>query len=132
MKIFSRQAHESYVILQELVNTKLPFKVSLIISRNLKILQKESEFYIEQEQAFVRDYLEFDSETGELIQTEPGVFKIQDGKVEECYKARQDLDNFEVEVELKKIPLSALENIDFTPAQLMAIEFMIEEDEDND
>ena len=132
MKILSRQAHESYLILQELANTKLPFKVSLIISRNLKILQKESEFYIEQEQAFVRDYLEFDSETGELIQTEPGVFKIQDGKVEECYKARQDLDNFEVEVELKKIPLSALENIDFTPAQLMAIEFMIEEDEDND
>ena len=132
MKILSRQAHESYLILQELANTKLPFKVSLIISRNLKSLQKESEFYIEQEQAFVRDYLEFDSETGELIQTEPGVFKIQDGKVEECYKARQDLDNFEVEVELKKIPLSALENIDFTPAQLMAIEFMIEEDEDND
>ena len=132
MKILSRQAHESYLILQELANTKLPFKVSLIISRNLKSLQKESEFYIEQEQAFVRDYLEFDSETGELIQTEPGVFKIQDGKVEECYKARQDLDNFEVEVELKKIPLSALENVDFTPAQLMAIEFMIEEDEDND
>lgn len=132
MKILSRQAHESYLILQELANTKLPFKVSLIISRNLKILQKESEFYIEQEQAFVRDYLEFDSETGELIQSEPGVFKIQEGKVEECYKARQDLDNFEVEIELKKIPLSALENVDFTPAQLMAIEFMIEEDEDND
>lgn len=132
MKILSRQAHESYLILQELANTKLPFKVSLIISRNLKILQKESEFYIEQEQAFVRDYLEFDSETGELIQTEPGIFKIQEGKVEECYKARQDLDNFEVEIELKKIPLSALENVDFTPAQLMAIEFMIEEDEDND
>lgn len=132
MKIFSRQAHDSYVILQELANTKLPFKVSLIISRNLKILQKESEFYIEQEQTFVRDYLEFDSETGELIQSAPGVFKIQEGKVEECYKARQDLDNFEVEIELKKIPLSALENVDFTPAQLMAIEFMIEEDEDND
>lgn len=130
MKILSRQAHESYLILQELANTKLPFKVSLIISRNLKILQKESEFYIEQEQNFVRDYLEFDSETGELIQTEPGVFKIQDGKVEECYKARQDLDNFEVEVELKKIPLSALETVDFTPAQLMAIEFMIEEDDE--
>lgn len=132
MKILSRQAHESYLILQELANTKLPFKVSLIISRNLKVLQKESEFYIEQEQNFVRDYLEFDSETGELIQSEPGAFKIQDGKVEECYKARQDLDAFEVEVDLKRIPLSALENVDFTPAQLMAIEFMIEEDEDND
>lgn len=132
MKILSAQAHESYLILQELANTKLPFKVSLIISRNLKNLQKESEFYLEQEQAFIRDYLEFNSETGELIQSEPGVFKIQEGKVEECYKARQDLDAFEVEVDLKKIPLSALENVDFTPAQLMAIEYMIEEDEDND
>ena len=132
MKILSRQAHESYLILQELVNTKLPFKVSLIISRNLKALQKESEFYIEQEQTFVRNYLEFDPETGELIQLETGAFKIQEDKVEECYKARQELDAFEVEVDLKKIPVSALENVNFTPAQLLGIEFMIEEDENND
>ena len=47
MKILSRQTHEAYTTLQELANIKLPFKASLIISRNLKVLQKESEFYIE-------------------------------------------------------------------------------------
>lgn len=132
MKILSRQTHEAYITLQELANVKLPFKVSLIISRNLKILQKESEFYVEQEQNFVRNYLEFDPETGNLIESAPGVFKIQNGKTEECYKARQDLDNFEVEVDVKKIPLDAIENVELTPAQLMAIEFLIEEDGEHD
>lgn len=132
MKILSRQTHEAYTTLQELANIKLPFKVSLIISRNLKTLQKESEFYIEQEQNFVRDYLEFDPETGMLIESAPGVFKIQEGKAEECYKAREDLDAFEVDVDIKKIPLDAIENVELTPAQLMAIEFMIEEEEEHD
>lgn len=132
MKIFNKQAYDAYNVLQELVNVKLPFKVSLIISRNLKTLQKESEFYIEQEQNFVRDYLEVDPETGMLIQSAPGIFKIQEGKQDECFKAREALDNFEIEVDIKKIPLDAIENVDFTPAQLMAIEFLIEEDEDND
>lgn len=132
MKIFSKQAYDAYNVLQELVNVKLPFKVSLIISRNIKTLQKESEFYIEQEQNFVRDYLEVDPETGMLIQNAPGVFKIQEGKQDECFKAREALDNFEIEVDIKKIPLDAIEDVDFTPAQLMAIEFLIEEDEDND
>lgn len=132
MKILSRQTHEAYTTLQELANIKLPFKVSLIISRNLKTLQKESEFYIEQEQNFVRNYLEFDPETGMLIESAPGVFKIQEGKTEECYKARADLDAFEVDVDIKKIPLEAIENVELTPAQLMAIEFMIEEEEEHD
>lgn len=129
MKILSKQAHEAYTVLQELAGIKLPFKASLIISRNIKVLQKESEFYIEQEQNFVRDYLEIDTETGMLVQNEPGVFKIQDGKIEECYKARLDLDAFEVEVDIKKLPINILENIELTPVQLMAIEFMIEDDE---
>lgn len=132
MKLLSKQTHDAYMTLQELANIKLPFKVSLIISRNLKVLQKESEFYIEQEQNFVRDYLEFDADTGNLIESAPGVFKIQEGKAEECYKARTDLDAFEVDVDIKKIPLDAIENIELTPVQLMAIEFMIEEEEEHD
>jgi hypothetical protein len=116
MKILSKQAHEAYIMLQELAEIKLPFKASLIISRNLKVLQKESEFYVEQEQNFVKTYLEFDQETGMLIQSEPGAFKIQEGKAEECYKARQELDAFEVDVDIKKIPCRILENIELTPA----------------
>lgn len=130
MKILSKQAHEAYIMLQELAEIKLPFKASLIISRNLKVLQKESEFYVEQEQNFVKTYLEFDQETGMLIQSEPGAFKIQEGKAEECYKARQELDAFEVDVDIKKIPCRILENIELTPAQLLGIEFMLEEEEE--
>ena len=52
---------------------------------------------------------------------------LKEGKYEECLKAREALDNFEVDIEIRKIPISMLENIEFTPAQLAAIDFMIEE-----
>ena len=57
---------------------------------------------------------------------------IKEGKYEECLKAREALDNFEVDIEIRKIPVSMLENIEFTPAQLAAIDFMIEEEEEHD
>ena len=60
------------------------------------------------------------------------VLPTKEGKYEECLKAREALDNFEVDIEIRKIPISMLENIEFTPAQLAAIDFMIEEEEEHD
>ena len=56
------------------------------------------------------------------------MFRIQEGKQEECIKAREALDNFEADFDIRMIPISMLENLEFTPAQLMAIEFMIDEE----
>ena len=47
-------------------------------------------------------------------------------------KAREALDNFIINVEIRKIPISMLEPFEFTPAQLLAIDFMIEEEEEHE
>lgn len=132
MKLTCMQMIDAYNVLKELSEQKLPFKLSLLVSRNLAMLQKEYEFYMEQERKFVFEYLIVDQTTGQIKQMQPGVFAIQDGKYEECMKAREALDNFIMDIEIRKIPISMLEPFEFTPAQLLAIDFMIEEEEEHD
>ena len=83
----------------ELQDSKLPFKLSLALDEN-----------------------------GQFIQEREGVFRIKDGMEEECRKAREDLNAFTCEVDLRKLPMSALENLEFTPKQLAALEKIIDEE----
>lgn len=130
MKLTCLQLVDAYNVVHELSEQKLPFRLSLLISRNLSALQKEYDFYMENERKFILEYLVIDQETGQLVSPQPGVFAIQEGKQEECMKARAELDNFEMDVPIRKIPISMLEDFEFTPAQLSAIEFMLEEEEE--
>ena len=111
----------------ELQDNKLPFKLSLILAKNTSALAKEIEFYIEQERKFAQEFLALD-ENGQFIQEREGVFRIKEGLEEECRKAREDLNAFTCEVELRKLPMSALENLEFTPKQLTALEKIIDEE----
>lgn len=113
--------------LGELKDQSLPFKLSLIIAKDMGLLAKEIEFYIEQERKFANDYLQKD-ENGMFIQESEGVFKIIEGKEEECRAARVELDKFTTEVDLRKIPVSLIENLELTPKQVGALEVIIEEE----
>ena len=114
--------------LNELQETKIPFKLGLIIAKDLSALNKEQEFYVEQERNFATKYLETD-ENGQFVQDQPGAFKIKEGLEQECRDARKALDEFEIDIDLKKIPVELIESLDFTPKQLIALEAIIEEGE---
>lgn len=131
MRLTLKQISEAYSSVRDLSEEKFPFKLSFLLSRNLIALQKEYDFYMQQERAFIFEYLVL-NEKGEIQQNLDGSFKIQDGKIDECLKARRDLDSFESEVEICKLPSSLLKNLNFTPAQLAAIDFMIEEEEEHE
>lgn len=113
--------------LNALKNKTLPFKLSLILAKDLGLAQKELDFYIEQEREFARTYLEAD-EQGVFIQEQEGVFKIKEGKEEDCRAAREALDNFTVSIDFRKIPIAYLENLELTPAEVGALELIIEEE----
>ena len=117
--------------LLEAMNTlqeeKVPFKLGLIIAKNTAILKQEEEFYIDREREFANTHLEVD-ENGMFVTQGEGIYKIKDGMEEECRTARQALNEFTCEVELRTIPVSLIENMEFTPAQLGALECIIEED----
>ena len=105
----------------------MPFKTTLIMSKNLAALKAEEAFYIEQERKFATEYLEI-SEDGDFVQTSPGVFQIKEGKHEECLEARRALDAFETDINLRMIPASAFDKIDVTINQLAGINFLLEDD----
>lgn len=129
MTLNFNQISELISVMTELQDTKMPFKISLMLAKNLNLLKKEEEFYIEQEREFAQKYLEFDAEKQEFVQTAPNVFKIKDGLEEECREAREALNDFTAEVELRMIPLSLVENMEFTPKQLAALEMVLTEEE---
>lgn len=114
-------------VLNGLKDKTLPFKLSLIIAKDLALLQKEFEFYLEQERKFATEYLQVD-ENGRFVQESEGVFKIKDGMEDACRAAREDLDAFTTNIELRKIPVSLIENLELTPSQVGALELIIEEE----
>lgn len=115
---------------ERLKEIPMPFKLSLILAKNISKLKVEQEFYIEREREFAMNYLEIDEETQQFKQISEGVFKIKDGKEDECREARNELNAFTTDVELRMIPMSLIENMDcFTPADLEALELLINEEE---
>lgn len=121
------QITEMLSVLEDIKETKMPFKLSLIFAKNIAALTEEQNFYIEREREFATKYLAID-ENGQFIQQDNNSFKIKDGLVEECIEARKELNNFEVEVNLRTIPVHLVENMEFTPKQLAALEMLIEEE----
>ena len=128
MKLNFNQIASLIEVFNELQSVKVPFKLGLILSKNMALLKKEEEVYIEREREFARTYLEVDEVTGEFVTQGEGIYKIKDGMEEECRTAREALNEFECEVELRMIPVALIENMEFTPAQLGALECIIEED----
>lgn len=112
---------------EELQEVKMPFKLSLILAKNIAILKQEELFYIEREREFAYKYIEMD-ESGAFVQQNENVFKIKAGLEQECAEARAELNQFETDVNLRMIPISLIENMEFTPAQIAALEKLIEEE----
>lgn len=121
------QISELINVFETLKDMKMPFKLSLILAKNIAMLEKEYEFYIERERDFAFKYLQTD-ENGQFIQEKENVFKIKEGLEQECKEARMELNKFESEVALRKIPVSLIENMEFTPNQLAVLEILIEEE----
>ena len=114
--------------LKELQERKMSFKLSLIIAKNIEKLELEEAFYIRQEQEFAPKYLSRDEE-GKFIQTSNNTFQIIPELLDECIEARKELDAFSIDIDLRMIPVSYIEDMDFTPAQVKGLSLIINEEE---
>ena len=128
MELNFNQINDIMTSLNELKDKQLPFKLSLIIAKDIATLQKEVDFFIEQERNFAFKFLQT-NEDGTFVTETEGVFKIKEGMEEDCRKARAELDAFTDDVELRKIPMSAIENLEITPKQVAGLELIINEEE---
>ena len=100
----------------------VPLKGAYKINKIRKAVEKEGEFYAEKFQEIIDQFAQKD-ENGNIKFSEDGSqILIQDGKIDECNQALEDLQSLEVEVENFNLTIEDLgDNIECTPEQLEAL-----------
>ena len=102
-------------------NTNLPLKGAYKITKIKQEVDKEIEFYTEKFQEIVNTYAQ-KNENGSLKFSEDGEqILIQDGKIEECNKALEDLQKLEVQIENYGLTIDDLGDIECTPDDLESL-----------
>ena len=116
MKLTNRKIVNDANLLGNLTHKQLPIKVSYAIAKNISKIEKELEKYC------LKD------EEGNLID-ENNQFKIADGNLESWNKDMNELLDIEIDINIHKFSKDDLfnSNCNITPAELMLIDYMIEE-----
>ena len=101
---------------------KLPLKVAYKLNKLKKAVETEGEFYSNKFQEIVDTYAKKD-ENGQIVFSEDGnQIMIQDGKVDECNQALNDLQELTVEIDNYNLTIEDFgEDVECTPEDLEAL-----------
>lgn len=127
MKLTNRKIVNDANLLGNLTHKQLPIKVSYAIAKNISKIEKELEIYNKERQKLIDKYCLKDEE-GNLID-ENNQFKIADVNLEAWNKDMNELLDIEIDINIHKFSKDDLfnSNCNITPAELMLIDYMIEE-----
>lgn len=101
------------------LNIYIPAKANFFIQKNISVLAAAA-------QEIEKSRLEIAKHYG-VLDEEGQQYKIPEDKLEEASKELNDLFSIEQELDIKTFSIEALGNAEFTPAQMQAMIFMIEE-----
>ena len=111
--------------LQKLGKMELKAKLAWQVARLLKALDTEVQQFNETRMEVIKKYGEKD-ENGELVTDEKGNCTIQQENVGKFQEELTDLINAEIEINANKIKIESIEDIDFTPTEMNALEPFID------
>ena len=97
----------------------IPAKANFFLQKNLQTLAAAA-------QEIEKSRLEIAKHYG-VLDEENEQYKIPEDKIEEASKEIEDLFSIEQELDIKTFSIEALGNAEFTPAQMQAMMFMIED-----
>ena len=112
-------------ILEELSKKTFKGIIAFKIARVIKKLREESEIFNEVRRKAVENFAEKD-ENGNLIISNDGIIKIQEDKINECNILILEILNEVVKLEIEKLPLELFEELEFSPEDILKIEFLIQ------
>ena len=101
------------------LNIYIPAKANFFIQKNLQTLAAAA-------QEIEKSRLEIAKHYG-ILDEEKQQYTIPEDKLEEASKELEDLFSIEQELDIKTFSIEALGNAEFTPAQMQAMMFMIED-----
>ena len=110
--------------LREISRRSLPIKASYAIAKNLKKIENELEIYYKERQKLINKYAEKDDK-GEVKADESGqiIFKDKEGWERDI----RELLSIENDIDIHRFSINVLEGYNMRPAELMIIEYMIED-----
>lgn len=115
--------------LQKLSQKDFKAKLAWSISRLLKAAETELQAFNDTRMTLIKKCGEKDA-NGELITDEKGNCKILPEDIDSFSKELNELVESEVEINANKIKMDLLEDIDFTPSDMAALEPFVDFDEE--
>lgn len=112
-------------ILRELLNKPFKGSTAFKLARLMRELDKETTLFEESRQRLAEKYGER-NENGNLVFDENGNYHLQPEKLSECNEEMIGLLNTNLEINAEKIPMEAFADIDLAPAQVMAIDILVD------
>lgn len=101
-----------------------PVKINFIIQKNKQILQKEKELIDQSRFEIIKKFGFLEKET-------KGQYQIPIENIEETNKELDELLAISQNLDIYTINIEDIEDLEFTPQQMDAILFMIEEEDDD-
>lgn len=126
INITLREIVDSSDIMKKLSQKSLKGKTAYYVARLLREVDKELTLFNETRSNLIKKYGEKD-EKGELKIDENGNCKFIPENIEKFYSEMDDILNNIIELNANKIELKDLENLDFTPIEMVVLEPFIEE-----
>ena len=100
----------------------LPLKVAYKLNKLKKVVEVEGEFYSSKFQEIVDKYAKKDDDGNVVFSEDGNQIMIQDGKIEECNEALEDLQKLTVEVDNFNLSIDDFgDNIECAPEDLEAL-----------
>lgn len=123
------QFDRASVVLRSLVGEKLPFKASYWLRRDIDIISRVYQPFIDSKQILFKEFAELD-EKGNIKLDEAGTnVKLIEEKKDEFWKQYTELANKEIEIEIYPLKLGWFDKVEGTVEELAVIDFLLEEDE---
>ena len=128
MKITNRKILTDANFLGQLTQKQLPIKISYALAKNISKIENELKIYNSEKDKLIDQYAIKD-EKGNLKVDENNQFKVREEYKEVWEKEIEELLDIEINLDVHKIKLDELmlSNCNMTPAELMLIDYMIEE-----
>lgn len=112
-------------VLRELLNKPFKGSTAFKLARLMRELDKETALFEESRQKLAEKFGGRDKD-GNLVFDENGNIQLQPEKLGECNEEMIGLLNTTLEINAEKIPMEAFTDIDIAPAQVMAIDTLVD------
>jgi len=124
------QLDRASIFLKQLVGEKLPFKASYWLRRDIDIVSRIYQPFLEAKQALFREFAEFDEKGNIRVAEDKMSIMLKEDRKEEFWKQYNELAMKDVEVEIYPLKLEWFNNVECSIEELVTIDFLLEEEVD--